>query len=213
MGGGAAVDIATREYKFDHWRALWKLGVGTKLDQWDVGLTVTTPGLKLIGSGRVAGDRSRVGVPGEEGQLNFIDQRGISSTYKSPWSVGVGASRRFELTNVHLGIEWFDSVPAYDVLTAEPVPTIIGGEQIDPTIRHASDAVLNIAAGVAHTFNDKWRGYASLRTDFSSAVEGTESQLAFTSWNLYHVAVGATLHGESTEFTTGAICWALPRRH
>jgi len=206
ISGDAAVDAKTREYDFDHWRALWKIGVGTKLDQWDVGLTATTPGVKLLGSGRVATDHSRVGVPGEEGQLSFIDQGDISSTYKSPWSVGVGGSRRFDRTNVHLGVEWFDGVPLYDVLTGEPEEPIIGGgDPTDPTIRHESDSVINAAVGVAHTFNDRWQGFASLRTDFSSAVDGTASNLAITRWDLYHLALGGTLRGESTEFTTGAI--------
>jgi len=205
LGGAPAVDVATGEYKFDHWRALWKLGVGTKLNQWDVGLTVTTPGLKLVGSGRVATDRSRVGVPGESGQLAFVDQRDISSTYKSPWSVGIGGSRRLDRTNVHLGIEWFDGVALYDVLPGEPVQPVTGGAASDPTIRYEGGSVVNVAAGVAHTFSDKWQGYASLRTDFSAAVDNTAGNLAFTRWDLYHVAVGATLHGASTEFTTGAV--------
>ncbi len=205
LGGTPAVDAATREYDFDHWRALWKIGVGTKLEKWDVGLTITTPGLKLVGSGRVATDRSRVGVPGEEGQLSFIDQRDISSTYNSPWSVGVGGSRRFDRTNVHLGVEWFDGVALYDVLPGEPVAPVTGGDPSDPTIRHESGSVINAAAGVAHTFNEKWQGFASLRTDFSSALDETRSNLALTRWNLYHFAVGGTLHGDSTEFTTGAV--------
>lgn len=205
LDGSAAVDIATREYDFDHWRVLWKLGVGTTLEQWDVGLTVTTPGLKMFGSGRIAGDESRVGVPGEDDQLRFVDQRDISSTYKSPWSVGAGGSRRFDRTVVHLGLEWFASVPIYDVLPGEAVAPITGGDPTDPSVRYESKSVINVAAGVAHTFNPKWQGYASLRTDFSSATENTQSNLAFTRWDLYHFAVGATLHGESTEFTTGAI--------
>lgn len=205
LAGSPAVDITTRDYKFDHWRALWKLGIGTELEEWDVGLTITTPGVKLFGSGRVTGDHSLVGVPGEDGQLSFINQRDISSTYKSPWSVGVGGSRSFDRTDVHLGVEWFDGVPLYDVLTAVPVEPITGGDPIDPTVRHESDSVINAAVGVSHTFSDKWQGYASIRTDFSSAVDDSASNLVFTKWNLYHFAVGGTLHGESTEFTTGVV--------
>ena len=205
VAGTPAVDTTTRDFKFDHWRALWKIGIGTKLDMWDVGLTVTTPGVKLLGSGRVTGDRSRVGVPGEEGVLAFVDQRDISSTYKSPWSIGVGGSRKLDRTDVHLGIEWFDQIPLYDVLAAEAVDPVTGGDSIDPTLRHEGDAVINAAAGVSHTFNERWQGYASIRTDFSSAIEDTQSNLAFTRWNLYHVAVGGTLHGDTTEFTTGAV--------
>ena len=36
-------------------------------------------------------------------------------------------------------------------------------------------------------------------------LQGSKGTLAFTRWDLYHIALGATLHGESTEFTTGAI--------
>jgi hypothetical protein len=181
------------------------VGIGTQLDQWNVGLTVTTPGVKLFGSGRIAGDRTRIAVPERDDELIFVNEEGISSTYKSPWSVGVGGSRDFGDTTVHLGLEWFSSVGLYDVLPAQSVVPITGGEGIDPSIRSESDAVVNVAAGASHRFDEKWTGYASLRTDFSAAVQDSPSNLSFTNWNLYHLAAGATVTTPSVEFTTGAV--------
>jgi len=205
FGGIPATSQATAEYRYDHWRALWKLGVGTNLYNWDVGLPVTTPGLKLFGSGDVAGDRSIAGVPNDLGYRAFVDHRGIASTYKSPWAVGIGGARRFDKTHVHLGVEWFDFLALCDVLPADLVTPVIGDGLVDLTVRQESDSVINIAAGVAHTFNGKWEGYASIRTDFSTVGDGTESNLSFTEWNLYHLSVGATVHTDAADFTAGLI--------
>ncbi len=203
-GTPAAVQ-GTDEYRYNHWRALWKIGAGAKVNDWDMGLTITTPGLKLFGGGEIAGDRSGTGIPGDPGLLIFMQQDDLAATYKSPWSVALGGSRTFEQTEVHLGIEWFAPVGLYDVLPGELVTPIVGGQPTDPTVRHESAAVLNASAGVAHTFNDRLSGYASLRTDFSSAVDESVSNLAFTEWNLYHLSAGATVRTDSVEFTTGAI--------
>jgi hypothetical protein len=205
FGETPAAAQGTAEYRYNHWRALWKIGVGTQLKNWDVGLTVTTPGLKLFGGGEVAGDQSRTGIPGEPGYLVFVDQSDIAATYKSPLSVGVGAARRFGPTNVHLGVEWFDSVPLYDVLPLSPVDPIVGTGAVDMSVRHEAGSVVNVAAGVAHVFNEKWEGYASLRTDFSYVQNQTESNLNFTEWNLYHLSAGATVHTDAAEFTAGTV--------
>lgn len=203
---GPAVSQTTGEYSYDHWRLLWKLGVGTDIEDWDVGLTVTTPGLKVFGGGRVAGDRSRLGVPGEDPSLYFADFDGLSSTYNSPWSVAVGGSRVFDKTRVHVGIEWFSSVSQYDVLKVDPVLPVFGDDDpVDLTVGNASDSVINIAVAVAHQFNDRIEGYGSIRTDFSHATDVESSNLSFTAWNLYHVAGGLTFEAGRNEFTTGAV--------
>lgn len=205
QGDRSFVNVDTGEYRYDHWGLLWKIGLGTTLEDWDVGLTVTTPSVKLFGSGRVAGDASQFRAPGLTSTLVFIDQDGLSSTYNRPWAVGVGGSRRFGDSVVHLGIEWFGSVAPYTVLDAEPVEPLTGGAPVDPSFYGAADSVVNVAAGLSHRFSDTLEAYGSLRTDFSYAVDDGVANLSFTEWNLYHLAGGVTFTTGRNEFTTGAV--------
>lgn len=56
-----AVVLKTNDYKCSHWRIVWKLGAGTRLQGWDLGTTLTLPGVSLGGQRTGGGRRHKPG--------------------------------------------------------------------------------------------------------------------------------------------------------
>ena len=57
----AAVFNVSSGYKYQHWRMLWKIGAAGQFALWNLGVTVTTKGLGLGGTGSVTVNRTAVG--------------------------------------------------------------------------------------------------------------------------------------------------------
>ena len=90
--GEATVLSRLRDYRYDSWRVLPKIGLGWEEEPWSLGLTVTMPGVKLWGSGDETLSNSLVTqVERPDGTLpSYIavdSQNDIPSTFNSPWSV------------------------------------------------------------------------------------------------------------------------------
>lgn len=200
-------NVATN-YDFYNVRVLWKLGVEGNIADWKVGMALTTPSVNLFGSGQVGNNLTFVSqVAGPQGELptriasNF--QTGQSTSYKSPLSVAVGASRTFGLTNLHLTMEYFASVPLHDVIDADPFVGQSDGIEYDPAVREALDDVLNFGVGVEREFAQNVHAFFGFHTDFSAASDNPEANLSSTRWNYYHLSGGATLSAVGRRFTLG----------
>ncbi len=201
----AALILRTSDYKYRHWRIIWKLGVGTRLEGWDMGATITLPGVSLSGSGHVAIDDVRIGVGGELPTVLSAGQEDLAARVKSPMSLAAGGSRSFGDSRVHLTVEWFAPQDLYSVVEATPVVAATGQAVVDPSLRQQARAVINGAVGLEHRFGPDVTGYASLRSDRSSVVDGSVSNLAFTRWNIVHAAAGATFSNGNTDFILGLV--------
>ena len=206
--GDLGISFDNQELDYHNWRVLWKAGYSTTRGAWRLGATLTTPSVKLLGDGSVSFDDSLVTT----GEMDGIDDRiisesqsGLSSTYKSPVSVGFGATRDFNTWSFHSSFEWFDSVSPYAVLDAEPFVNQETGEVIEPDIVHALDSVTNFALGYERRFKNGNRAYGSFRSDFSAAPDEGESNLAITDWDLWHIGGGVSFGVGKTALTIGAI--------
>lgn len=199
-----AVVLKTNDYKYSHWRIVWKLGAGTRLQGWDLGTTLTLPGVSLGGSGRVAVDDISLGVSETPTVLSLV-QQDLEANYESPLSVAAGGSRTFGESRVHLTVEWFAPLDLYNIIEAQPVQVATGDIVVDPSLREQAGGVVNAAVGFEHRFNAEVTGYTSLSTDQSSAVEGSFPNADFTQWNILHLASGATFSTGSTDFTLGLV--------
>ena len=206
--GDLGIRYDNQEFDYYNWRLLWKAGYSTEIAGWRLGATLTTPGINLFGDGSVSFDDSLVTTSDDDGLNDRIisnSQSGLSSTYKSPASVGFGASRDFKSWSLHFSMEWFDSISSYQVLDAEPFENQETGETIDPNIFTAADSVTNAALGYEKRFKNGNRAYGSLRTDFSSAPGGDETNLATTDWDLFHLGGGFSFGLGKTAMTLGAV--------
>jgi hypothetical protein len=109
------------ENEYNHLGLLGKVGVAWRPGRWELGATVTTAGVGLWGTGKTVFNASASG-DGVTPVLSASTQEGLDVTYRSPWSVAAGATRRFSKTAVHASVEWFSSVDPYDILQPEPAP-------------------------------------------------------------------------------------------
>jgi hypothetical protein len=71
--GRAATAVQARDYSYRDWRALWKVGLATRLEKWRIGITVTTPSLHIGGRGDVGFDDTFV--------AQAVDEEGNPLTY------------------------------------------------------------------------------------------------------------------------------------
>jgi hypothetical protein len=204
--GEGAVAIDEHDFDYQHWRLLWKIGVATHLERWQIGVTVTTPSVGLWGSGSLGMNRAVVSAAGEATTvIATTAQQGVSSDFRSPFSIAFGASYPLHATRLHVSAEWFDRVAPFRILDSDPFTGQTSGETISTDFLYTLDPVFNVAFGVEHPFSEALKAYGSFRTDFSGAVPGTTGNVVFSRWDLYHLAAGATFKVNRSEFTAGAI--------
>lgn len=205
--GDVATSIILRKFDYQSFDLVWKAGFGMKLDPFTFGITVTTPGVHITGSGSSLVDVAVSGVKSDTLSnpvfaANY--QQDVSAQYRSPWSVGGGFSWGIGKHRVHFSMEWFDAVKQFEVLETEDFTIQSSGETASNTVDHELQSVVNYGVGLEIFFKEKLSGYASFVTDKSAAVPGTQTNLAVSFWDIYHLTAGAAFTLGRSEFTLGA---------
>jgi hypothetical protein len=204
----AGTSLLGRDYDYQDWRLLWKIGLAAMFESWELGLNVTTPSVGLWGSGSAASNNAEIyqnvdtsGDP--ELPLVEVDyQDGVPSTYESPLSIGAGAAYRFGSTKLYASAEWFARIDPYRVLDTQSFIGQTSGDTLIFNVVADADQVLNWGVGVEHNFNERTGIYGSFATDFSSTAPESEANTSITFWDLYHASLGTT-------FTVGRSVWTL----
>ena len=178
-----------REQEYNHVRVLAKLGLAWRPGKWELGATVTTPGLKLWASGKTVFNASVAGVDALP-LLSASTQTGLPATYHAPWSVAFGASRVFESTVVHTTFEWFSAVDSYDILTPEPAAIAGRPETIPLVYSGQAKSVANFGVGIEQRVGDYFHLYGGVARNASAFVPGRD---AFSPWDLVDVTAGASV--------------------
>jgi len=211
--GAAAVGIQARDFSYDHWSLLWKLGLEVQFPAWSLGMTVTTPNVRVFGSGSAGRDFTVVdqGIAASPITRVATDfQEDVASAYHTPLSVGVGGSYKFGPTRVHASAEWFGSEAAFHVLATEPFTAQSSGQTMTNEVIQEFAAVLNYGVGIEHHFGPKLAAYGSFRTDKAPVPDSSAANSTFSRWDLSHVTAGAAfswLHADlvlGTDFAFGS---------
>ncbi|MDH4036114.1 MAG: hypothetical protein OEX18_06790 [Candidatus Krumholzibacteria bacterium] len=210
--GYGASGTTVKELDYRAIRVLAKFGLLADFGRTIVGISFTTPGLHLFGSGTaedvssITGDVDFDGIPDGAAIISFAQDQ--DAEYHSPASVALGLSRELGATTLHVTTEYFGVVDPYTVLASPAPVTGPGVTGIAVDYDNAAKSVWNAGVGVEHRFSDKGTGYAAFVTDRSSArpVEGIS--VVVSDWNIYHVSGGAALEFGTTELTLGmAFAW------
>ena len=204
----AVASLQGRSYDFQDWRLLWKIGLGAKFEEWELGMNVTTPSVGLWGSGAAASNNAEIaqnidtsGNP--DLPLVEVDfQDGVSSDYQSPLAIGAGAAYRLGATKLYASAEWFNRIDPYRVMDTQPFIGQTSGDTLIFNVVADADPVLNWGVGVEHNFNERTGIYGSFATDFSSTSPESEANTSVTFWDLYHASLGTT-------FTVGQSVWTV----
>jgi hypothetical protein len=208
--GDAAIALVGGQYSYNTYRLLGRLGVSFVDGPLTLGATVTTPALHLVGSGDVGLDQSLViqdldGSGDSFTQILTNYQKDLDAEFRSPLALGIGGSYEWGATRVHVTGEWFDAIPNYTVISAEPVVDPETGDPVPLVVEYAANSVLNGAVGVEHHLSERTSVYAGFRTDFSTIDPEDRTSVAISSWDLYHISGGATFGLGQSDFTFGGI--------
>jgi len=196
------------EYEYLDFRILWKAGIGFTLEPIRFGVTITSPSISLIGSGSTDINLSGSGLEYNNGNdrndfliSNF--QTDLSSTYNSPFSIGLGAGYKFGRLKMHIAAEYYSTILKYSILSPEPLKSQTGDITISNDLTAAADDVLNYGIGLEMYINPKFTLYGAFTTDFSAYVKGEETNSSVSRWDFYHVTAGAAFTWEKLEITSG----------
>lgn len=211
----SAVDTAglgTARIDYDdlsYWnvRALAKVGLQVNLAPVHLGVTVTTPGVSLFGEGETKINLSVTNpdtMTNANGELVADRQKNLSSTYKSPLSIAVGAEYDFGRTSLYFTGEWFDGVDAYTIIDAEPFVGQTTGDTLSIDIVQKVDPVVNLGVGIEHSLSDEFQLYGAIFTDRSAFDREAEDPLPVATWDILHFNAGAAFQVGSIDLTLGA---------
>ncbi len=198
------------EYNFWHVRLLAKIGLAIDKGNLTYGLTVTTPGVGLFGSGKVLTSESNSGLDldnngvEDPAYLSSNYQEELSATWKSPLSIAGGLSWESGATKFHLTVEWFNAIKVSQAMNPDSYYS-----QSDPSekrtynLAYGAKSLINYGLAVEHTFSPEFSLYGAFRSDYSSIPSDEADNLQISNWDLWHTSGGASFTFLNMEFTAG----------
>ncbi len=210
--GGAAANVSgVTDVEYTHYRMLVKLGVAWQTEHWNSGVSLTTPSLGVLGSGKAAYTVAISGIDADgDGridppELSTGTRDDLDSDFKSSWAIGAGVSRRVGGTRLYASAEWYAPVARFDVIE---LPEGAPGAS---TLTQELKSVLNGGIGFEHVLSSDMSFYGAFHTDYSASEGSARSNVAISDWNLYHVSGGLSFRFRDNRFTLGA-SWATGSR-
>jgi hypothetical protein len=208
--GSVATSVSINQYSYQHYRLLWKAGLGVNLDPLTLGATITTPGLAIVGSGSVLANASSSGFDYDGDGTDddvliaaFSDDQPVE--YHSSWSFGLGGAYRFGKTRIHVSGEYIAGVDFFEVMGTGEFIAQSTGQTVSSSLTHETDDVINYAVGLEYAFGEKTTGYMSFSTDFAAAIPGSPSTLSLVNYDIYHVGVGAAFNVARWDLVVGGV--------
>ncbi len=208
--GDVASSIAISHFGYEHYRFLWKAGLAVNLQPLTLGVTITTPGVGITGTGSVLANVASSGFDYNGDSLhddrliaNYKDD--VVADYRSSWSYGLGGSYRFGNARVHFSGEYIQGIGFYEVLGTGEFIAQSSGDTVSHELTHETKDLFNYAIGVEYLLAEKTTGYASFSTDFSAAVRGSESTLSIVNYDVYHIGAGAEFSVGRWELVAGTV--------
>jgi hypothetical protein len=181
-------------------RALAKAGLAWRPGNWRLGVTLTTPGVKLWGNGKVVYNASVTGAVTTP-TVSASKQTGLDSAYHSPFSIAGGATWESGGTAIHSTVEWFSSVDPYLILEPEPAPVSGRPETIPLLYTGEAASVANFGVGLEQRLTDRLVLYAGVARNASAYVAARDS---FAAWDLTDVTFGFSFEKGRGTFAFGA---------
>jgi len=163
-----------RMFGYQDQGVLWKAGLAGVFHPVSVGLTVTSPRVSVLASGRVQyQDRFSGGGPDSpierEDRLVTSVQSGLPASTRSPWAVGAGMGVAWGRATLHLAGEWYSSVPKYVVTEARPFEGQSTGETMEYRVVEELESIINGAVGIEWHRGENLSLFGSVASNQSAA--------------------------------------------
>lgn len=206
--GELSLLLNAREYHYLNYRLLWKMGAAFDFDRITLGLTLTTPSIKIYGRGNTGLNTTVVGLDlnddGTKDDFMAADyQEKLNANYKTPISLGIGLTYKFQNVRLYGSAEWFAGMDKYDVISGEDFTIQSTGETGSSSVTHELESVLNFGVGIEYIFTPKFKTYASFTSDYSAVDPDSETNLSFSSCDIYHLMAGTDVTIGNLAFTLG----------
>jgi hypothetical protein len=132
--GAVDAAIALQDFSFANLRTLLKLGAYYRTARLTAGVTLTTPSVRISGTGEYAAYRGL--VVSDTRRVAATYQEDLSSDYRSPLSIGGGLGFQIaRTTRVHVSAEWFDSLAEYNVMDVQPFEDVATGDTLLASVK------------------------------------------------------------------------------
>jgi len=206
--GQVALALGSRQYHYQNCRLLWKIGMAFDFDRITLGLTLTTPSLRIYGTGSTGVNSSVVGLDldGDGAADDFMAvgySDHLSARLKTPLSLAGGATFKLRNFRIYGSAEWFARVRPFTVVDAEEFEAQTGGEVLSTDVSHELAAVLNTGIGLEYAHSLRFKSYISYTTDRSARRPGTETNLSVTDWDIHNLFAGAEVAVKNSALTFG----------
>lgn len=212
--------------KFTDYRLLAKFGVKYTVNNWRIGLTITTPTWRLFSSGKRAqrdeqqSNISRNGMPaGFSDYIIFDGQQSsqIKTNIKLPFSAGTGFIYEMDDRGqkLYFSAEFFAGLKEYNMVDAEINPDITSEVVYDTlsnknwtSFANASRPVINLAIGYSWTLKKDMVFLNAIKTDFSSVNQRSVNEIdnnyiKSTTYNIYHYSGGIKFNIKNNRIIAG----------
>jgi hypothetical protein len=206
-----------QSFNYFHLRYSAKIGIGWQGDRFSAGATLTTPGLKIYGTGTVGADYTGTNILYNGTRQDVLAdglQPKLPSTYKYPLSVSAGFSWKFYRSTLAFSGQYFGSEAPYDMLRAAPADFIrpagafpeLGADQF-LRVKEAAKPVWNGVVGYEQALSSTVTLQGSFRNDMSYHDKGIDTVRGIkpdiTTWNIYTFSIGTAIQKGKSLITIG----------
>jgi len=203
-----AMALGARQYHYQNIRILWKIGLAFDFKWATMGLTLTTPGLSLFGTGSTgvnssvaALDMNGDGVSDDFMAADYSNRLPVA--FRTPFSLAAGVTFKIQKIRLYWSAEWFARVHPYTVIDAAEFTAQSTGELMSSDVTQELEAVLNMGIGLEWFYSARFKGYASFTTDYSAKKPGTATNISLTDWDIHNIMTGAEVTIKNTAVTFG----------
>ena len=206
--GRVAMAMGSRQYRYQHFRVLWKIGLACDFNNLTLGLTLTTPSLAIAGAGSTGVNSTVVALDmdgdgdGDDFLAADYNER-LPTTYRTPFSLAAGMTFKFQKVRFYWSTEWFSRVRPYTVVDAAEFSAQSTGEVLSPDVTQELAGVFNLGVGLEWLYSVRFKGYASFTTDYSAKRPGTATNISLTDWDIHHFVTGAEFAIKKSVLTVG----------
>ncbi|MCW9066071.1 MAG: hypothetical protein OQJ78_07210 [Ignavibacteriaceae bacterium] len=200
----AATRILFNDTYFNNLKILWKAGIFFDYRPLSFGLTVTTPSVNLFNyTGESSINISQINSAGEEQFIAVNDEEGLTSVFKTPFSIALGAAYHLEKTSLYFSAEWFAKINSYDVLNTKPVIVVPDSEIIPNNNSLSRRSVINFGVGINHKLIKNFSLYASIFTNNSARDPNNLSKYSLSGYNILHFLGGVAFKYDIIDLILG----------
>jgi hypothetical protein len=214
---GTSYDIYFKFYKIVTYS---KVGFTGNFGKWDLGLTLTSPALGIMGTGEMNADLSLVNVrlvqdPTADRRNYLANGRfeKLKVKYKMPFNVSFGASRQFGNVRMYGALDWYSAIKDYAILNPGEASFIQPSNSENVlyteellTVWEARRNVFNGSIAADWIVRPDYHLLFSFRNDnFYTSRRSTDPGFAIPKkvWNNYHLTFGTQRDFGPSEWVIG----------